>query len=284
MLKNRSIQGAGLGLRSAHIMEILNDRPDISWFEVLTDNYFAPGGLSLTQLDALREYYPITMHSVGMSAGSTDPINYDYLQKIKDLKKRFEPAWISEHLCWTSVHGIQAHDLLPLPYTEETVKHVVERISKIQEYIGEQLLIENVSSYLSYTHSSMTEWEFVKEVSERADCLLLLDINNIYVSSFNHGFDPLEYVRAMPIERVREIHLGGHEERDGFLLDTHSRSVTESVWELYRSALQYFGAVPTLIEWDNDLPQFDVLRAEAKRTEVLLREESLGKKPHAFSV
>jgi len=264
------VYGAGIGLRSSHVNEILHERPQVPWFEVLTDNYFGPGGPALKQLDAVRRCYPITMHSVGMSLGSVDPLDEKYLQKIKSLKERFEPAWISEHLCWTSVHGIQAHDLLPLPYTEETVAHVAERIIRVQDFFGERLLIENVSSYLSYNHSEMTEWEFVSEVAERADCYLLLDINNVYVSSVNHGFDADSYLSAMPRERICEIHLGGHEERQGFLLDSHSKSVTDSVWKLYENALTQFGPVPTLIEWDNELPSFQALHDEAKRAEELL--------------
>lgn len=281
--KRSGIAGVGLGLRSKHVSEIISTRPPIPWFEVLTDNYFGEGGPPLAELEAVSSLYPITMHSVGMSLGSTNPLDVDYLKRIKVLVERFKPAWISEHLCWTSVHGVHLHDLLPLPYTPETVRHVVERILQIQDFFQDRLVIENVSSYLCYNHSTLTEWEFVGAVANEADCALLLDINNVYVSSINHGFDPLRYFQGLPLARIREIHLGGFEDRGEYLLDAHGSEVHEAVWNLYEQALQMFGPVPTLLEWDNNIPSLDILLREAKRANDILDLFETGGKALAAS-
>ncbi len=273
-LTSRPVSGAGIGLRPQHLDFVLEHKPAVNWFEVLTDNYFGPEGEALADLEQIRSHYPITMHSVGMSVGSTDPINWDYVGKIKALADRFQPAWVSEHLCWTSAHGVNFHDLLPLPYTEETINHVAGRISKIQDFLGRRLLIENVSSYLTFKESQMPEAEFVSAVAEKADCGILLDVNNIFVSQYNHGDKAMDYIRSTPAERVGEIHLAGGEERDGYMLDTHSREVPDDVWEIYRAAIEHCGDTPSLIEWDNDIPEFSVLAGEASKAEYILNPQS----------
>ena len=265
------ISGTGIGLRALHYQEIIATRPNIPWFEVLTDNYMSPGGLPLYYLEKIREHYPIVMHSVGLSIGSTDPLDMDYLKGLKKLKDRFQPAWISEHLCWTSVHGKHFHDLMPLPYTPEVVAHVAERIRQVQDFMGERLVIENVSSYLNYKDSQMTEWEFVTQVAETADCDILCDINNIHISATNHSFDANQYIHAIPAKRVRQFHLAGFEDKGDYLLDSHSRPVSEEVWQLYRQALRRFGPVPTLIEWDADIPPLKTLLDEAHKADQEMR-------------
>ncbi|MCH9027097.1 MAG: DUF692 domain-containing protein [Proteobacteria bacterium] len=262
--------GAGIGLRTQHYQEILVNRPPVRWFEVLSENYFGAGGLPLYHLEQVRESYPITMHGVGMSLGSTDPLDFNYLAKLKALAERFEPVWISDHLAWISVNRRYTHDLLPLPYTEEALSHVARRVIQAEDFLGRRLLIENPATYLSFNHSEMTEWEFVQGLVDRTDCELLIDVNNIYVSATNHGFDPMDYIKAVPKERVREIHLAGYEEREDYLFDTHGCRVHPPVWELYRAALEYFGPVPTLIEWDTDIPPFSVLVEEAEKAQAQL--------------
>ncbi len=269
---NKPISKAGIGLRPQHLEYVLSELPSINWFEVLTDNYFGPGGESLKELEQIRSHYPITMHSVGMSIGSSDPINWDYVKQIKSLADKFDPGWVSEHLCWTSAHGVHFHDLLPLPYTEETINHVSDRISQIQDFLGRRLLIENVSSYLSFEQSQMNECEFVASVAEKADCGILLDVNNIFVSQYNHGDDAIAYIKSIPADRVGEIHLAGGEERDGYMLDTHSREVPEDVWTIYKAAIAHCGDTPSLIEWDNDIPHFTVLEQEASKATTIIRQ------------
>lgn len=246
----------------------------MGWLEVHSENYFGDGGLPLHYLERARELYPISLHGVGLSLGSTDPLNREHLRHLKQLIARIEPGLISEHLCWSSVDGQYLNDLLPLPYTEEALDHVVARIVELQDVFGRRLLIENLSSYLQYTHSTIAEWEFLAAVAERADCDVLLDVNNIYVSSRNHGFDPLDFVRAMSPKRVQEIHLAGHtvkQHADGeILIDTHSARVSEDVWALYNTTIATLGARPTLIEWDSELPALSVLVEEAGIAEHLM--------------
>ena len=246
--------GFGLGLRTQHYQEILDSDPAIDWFEALTENYLVPGGKPLYFLDAIRARYPVVLHGVSLSIGSSDPLNRGYLAQLKSLAYRIEPAWISDHLCWTGLNGRNLHDLLPLPYTEEAVVHVSDRIRAVQDYLGCRLLIENVSSYLTYTDSCMSEWEFLGAIAERADCLILLDINNIYVSSFNHGFAPRDYLRGVPVERVQQFHIAGHRNHGDYLVDTHDEPVIDPVWRLYADACRRFGAVSTLIERDDNIP------------------------------
>jgi uncharacterized protein (UPF0276 family) len=246
--------GFGLGLRTQHYQEILDSDPSVDWFEALTENYLVPGGKPLYYLEAVRSRYPVVLHGVSLSIGSADPLNRGYLSQLKALADRIEPAWISDHLCWTGLNGRNLHDLLPLPYTEEAVVHVSDRIQAVQDYLGCRLLIENVSSYLTYSDSCMSEWEFLSAVCERADCLILLDINNIYVSSFNHDFDPHEYLRGVPAKRVQQFHIAGHRNHGDYLIDTHDEPVIETVWQLYADACRRFGAVSTLIERDDNIP------------------------------
>lgn len=254
--------GFGLGLRTDHYHEILDTKPVIDWFEALSENYMVPGGKPLHFLDRIRTDYPMVMHGVSLSIGSTTAFDQYYLRDLKKLADRIDPAWISDHLCWTGVHGQNIHDLLPLPYTEETVKHVVERINIVQDFLGRQLLIENVSSYASYIDSTMTEWEFIHEIAERADCLLLLDVNNIYVSSFNHNFDPKAFIDGVPAKRVQQIHLAGHHNHGDYIIDTHDAPVIDPVWDLYRYAISRFGAVSTMIERDDKIPALTELVEE----------------------
>lgn len=272
------IGGAGIGLRTKHyqdvlsgqgaqLQEVIENRPPVAWFEVLTDNYLGTGGLPRHHLHQVRENYPLTFHGVGMSLGSTDPLDYGYLTRLKALIEDFEPAWVSDHLAWVSVGGRYLHDLIPFPYTREVLDLFAQRIIEVQEFLGRRILVENPSTYLSFTNCEMSEWEFVKALVEQADCELLIDVNNIYVSAVNNGFDPLEYVRAIPAERVREIHLAGYEEMGQYLFDTHGYRVRPPVWELYRFVLDQLGPTPTLIEWDNDIPDFSVLLEEAAKAQ-----------------
>jgi uncharacterized protein (UPF0276 family) len=261
--------GFGVGLRTQHYSEILTALPRVDWFEVISENFMVAGGRPLHILEAVRARYPIVLHGVSLSIGSIDPLRLDYLKQLKDLARRVEPAWISDHLCWTGVGGHNLHDLLPLPYTEEAVGHVAARVRQVQDILGRRILLENVSTYLEYQHSTMPEWEFLTAVVERADCGILLDVNNIFVSAFNHGFSPMEYLNAVPADRVHQFHLAGHSDKGSFLHDTHDHPVADPVWELYAHAVRRFGRISTLIEWDDHIPPFSKLQAEAahaKRT------------------
>lgn len=259
------ISGCGIGLRFQHIDLILAELPPIPWLEILTDNYLTPGSVQQDYLLEIAGHYPLTLHGVGMSLGSTDPLDDEYFRRVKALLALVNPAWVSDHLCWTSAHGFVSHDLIPLPYTDETVRHVAARIREAQDRLERGLVIENVSSYLQYQQSIMPEWEFLRAVAEEADCGILLDVNNIYVSAHNHAFDPLDYLYAIPAARVRQIHLAGYEDRGTHLLDTHGHPVSDPVWDLYAAAIRHLGATPTLIEWDNDVPTLDSLLAEASK-------------------
>ena len=256
------LAGFGLGLRTPHYDAILNERHDIDWLEVITENYLVPGGKALDYLERIRERFPLVMHGVSLSIGSTDPIDLSYLGQVRALAARVEPHWISDHLCWTGIEGRNLHDLLPLPYTEEALDAVVARVGQVQEALGRQILLENVSSYLTYQASEMSEWEFLGEVAQRADCAILLDINNIYVSSVNHGFDPLTYLTSIPKSKVRQFHLAGHSDLGGHLIDTHDHPIAPPVWNLYCAAVAHFGAVPTMIERDDNIPELSDLVAE----------------------
>lgn len=271
--------GFGLGLRPDYYEEILAEKPDLDWFEIVTENYLIPGGKPLYYLDKIRAHYPVVMHGVSLSLGSADPLDTDYLQQVKALVARVEPAWISDHLCWTGVNGINVHDLLPIPYTCQAVKHIVSRIVQIQDFLARPILIENVSSYLTYKQSEMTEWEFILEIVKQADCYILLDVNNIYVSSINHQFNPLHYLHAMPAERVAQIHLAGHANHGDYIIDTHDAPVIQPVWDLYAATIQHLGKVSTMIERDDNMPAFAELLAEinqARRiTEAVLLKEVL---------
>lgn len=267
---------AGIGWRAPHYRDLLGTRPAVGFLEVHSENYFGQGGAPLHYLERARELYPVSLHGVGLSLGSSDPLSEEHLRALKRLVDRVEPVLVSEHLCWCSIGGRYLNDLLPLPYTEEAVVHVATRIARVQDYLGRRLLIENLSSYLTYEHSTMPEWEFVAAVAAQADCDLLLDVNNIYVSSCNHGFDARAYLAAIPPARVREMHLAGHSVRrlpeGAILIDTHDAPVSDEVWALYREACARFGKAPTLIEWDSQLPALDVLVSEARKADRLRAE------------
>lgn len=258
----RPYLGYGLGLRKDHYEAVLNERPTVDWFEIISENYMVDGGKPLHYLSRIREHYPMVMHGVSMSIGSTEPLNRDYLTRLKQLIERVEPEWFSDHLCWTGVEGLNLHDLMPMPYTDEAIQHVADRVSQVQDFMGRQMLLENVSSYVSYSASELSEWEFLREVCERADCLILLDINNIYVSAFNHQFDPNTYLQAIPPERVYQFHLAGHTRMDDVIIDTHDHPICDPVFELYAAAVQRFGRVSTMIERDDNIPPLPELLAE----------------------
>lgn len=254
--------GFGLGLRTEHYQEILDTQPKVDWFEVISENYMIPGGKPLYYLDKIRADYPMVMHGVSLSIGSVTPLDKHYLTALKQLSARIEPAWISDHLCWTGIHGINLHDLLPLSYTQETIHHVVDRISQVQDFLGRQILIENVSSYVSFKHAEMTEWEFINCIAQQSGCLLLLDVNNIYVSSINHSFDAFAFINAIDASRVQQIHLAGHENHGDYIIDTHDAPVVEAVWDLYAHAIRRFGPVSTMIERDDHIPPMTELIQE----------------------
>jgi uncharacterized protein len=264
--------GFGVGLRRSHYVHILDNHPRLDWFEVISENFMVEGGRPLEVLEGVRSQYPIVMHGVSLSIGTTDPLNIGYLRQLATIARRFESAWISDHLCWTSVGGRNLHDLLPLPYTEEIVRHVAVRIRQVQDILERTILIENVSSYMEFTSSRLSEWEFLSAVANEADCGILLDINNIFVSAFNHHFDPVRYIDSVPPGRVVQFHLAGHSDHGTYLLDTHDHPIRPEVWTLYEHAVRRFGRVPTLIEWDDNIPEFEVLAAAAD--EARLRCES----------
>ena len=260
--EHRPCLGFGLGLRPEHYRTVLDTRPPVDWFEVISENYLVPGGKPLYYLDRIRELYPMVMHGVSLSIGGSDPLDAEYLAALKRLAERVEPAWVSDHLCWTGIDGRNLHDLLPLPYTEEAIVHVAERVGRVQEYLGRQILLENVSSYVTYADSCVSEWEFLSAVAERADCHVLLDVNNVFVSAHNHGFDAVAYLDGVPPERVRQIHLAGHSRNGSLIIDTHDHPVPDPVWELYAEAIHRLGPVSTMIERDDDIPPLEVLLAE----------------------
>lgn len=257
--------GFGLGLRAQHYRDILDGSPAVDWFEVISENYMVPGGQPLRMLDAIAERYPVVMHGVSLSIASTSPLDQDYIRDLKVLARRVKPRWVSDHLCWTGVHGNNLHDLLPVPYTEEALDHVVSRISQVQDLLGRRLVIENVSSYIEYQCSEMSEWEFVAEVARRSDCWLLLDVNNVFVSGINHDFNAAQFLDAIPADRVVQFHLAGHSEGETCLIDTHDQPVSEDVWSLYAKAIERFGPVSTMIERDDNIPPLASLVEELDR-------------------
>ena len=254
--------GFGLGLRPQHYEEIAANPGRVSWFEALSENYMVPGGGPLHWLDRIRRDYPMALHGVSLSIGSIDALDRGYLDDLKALADRVQPIWVSDHLCFTGLRGINMHDLLPLPYTEEALDHVAERVRVVQDHLGRRLVLENVSSYVTYAASALSEWEFIAELSRRADCDILLDINNVYVSAFNHEFDAMAFLRGMPIERVRQFHLAGHTHKGSHIIDTHDHPIAPDVWALYADAVKLFPGVPTMIERDDDIPPYEALLAE----------------------
>lgn len=265
---------AGIGLRAEHHADFVETRPAVGFVEVHSENFFGRGGAMLALLDRVRRDWPLSLHGVGLSIGSTDPIDERYLRRLNALVRRFDPAFVSDHLCWTSVGGVHSNDLLPLPWTEEALDHVVDRLQRVQDRLRRRLLVENPSSYFEYAASTMPEWEFLAEVARRTGCGILLDVNNVHVSASNHGFDARAYVDALPADAVEEIHLAGYVERrfdaGRILIDTHGASVANAVWALYRHALRRLGPVSTLIEWDTDLPPLSALLLEAAKADHLL--------------
>jgi uncharacterized protein len=268
--------GHGVGLRTVHYPHVLDRTARADWFEVISENFMIAGGRPLQILEKARELAPVVLHGVSLNIGGTDPLRKDYLSELESLIRRFNPAWVSDHLCWGAIGGRFAHDLLPLPYTEEAVRHVASRIRHVQDRLGRRILIENVSSYITYSISSMPEWVFLSAIAEEADCGILLDVNNIYVSAANHGFSPMEYLSGVPAERVGQIHLAGHSSQGDLLIDTHDHPVPTPVWQLYREAVRRFGAVSTLVEWDDQIPTFEVLVAEANRAREIESEVLCG--------
>lgn len=254
--------GFGLGLRSTHFKTILDTQPAVDWFEIMSEDYMIPGGNPRYYLKKIRQNYPVVMHGVSMSLGSADPLDKNYLQQLKDLIDWIQPAWISDHLCWSRFKGVQMHDLLPMPYTLEAARHLANRIEQVQDFLGRQILVENVSSYANYKQSEMTEYEFLASVVKQADCLILLDINNVYVNHYNHGLDPLAFLAGIPADRVQQIHLAGHQNFETHVVDTHDHPIIDPVWDLYARAVEIFGEVSTMIERDDNIPPLEELLLE----------------------
>jgi uncharacterized protein (UPF0276 family) len=254
--------GLGLGLRSQHFEHILQNKPAVDWFEVISENFMDSHGRPRYILQQIAEQYPVVMHGVSMSIGSTDPLNFDYLKSLKQLASEVKPAWVSDHLCWTGVLTTNSHDLLPLPLNDESLKHVCNRIIQVQGYLERPLIVENPSTYASFNNSTLSEWEFLRIMTEETGCGLLLDVNNVYVSSFNNDFDPVEYINGIPHDKVVQMHLAGHQNCGNYIIDTHDREVTSQVWKLFQLAYQSSGEASVLLEWDGNIPAFDVYHSE----------------------
>ncbi len=254
--------GLGVGLRSVHFPYILEHQPEVDWFEVISENFMDSAGRARYVLDQIAERYPTVMHGVSLSIGSTDPLDFEYLRKLRRLAEEIKPRWISDHLCWTGVLGLNAHDLLPLPMNEETLRHVIARVGIVQDFLERPLVLENPSTYVTFAGSTLNEWEFLTKLAEETNCGLLLDVNNVYVSSVNHDFDPRQYIENVPHERVVQFHLAGHTDCRTHIIDTHDDHVIDPVWDLYRLAHQRTGGASTLLEWDAKIPEFPVVHAE----------------------
>lgn len=262
--------GIGVGLRTVHYAHILEQRPAVDWFEIISENYLETSGRPLDFLDAVASHYPIVMHGVSLSIGSTDPLNLEYLRQLRELRDRVKAHWVSDHLCWTGVAGRNSHDLLPMPYTEEALAHVVSRVKQVQQFLGSPIALENPSTYAELSGASMPEWEFLARLAELADCAILLDVNNVYVSAHNHGFDPAVYLDAMPFDRVIQLHVAGHTDHGTHIIDSHIGPVVDPVWELLALAHRRAGGVPILLEWDAEIPAFEVVHREALRARELI--------------
>ena len=264
--------GFGLGLRTDHFQEVIDTKPAVDWFEVVSENFMVNGGKPKHYLHTIRESYPMVMHGVSLSIGSTDPLNTIYLKQLKVLVNELQPEWISDHLCWTGAHQVNSHDLLPMPYNNEALSHIVDRVSEVQDYLGQPILMENVSSYITYVESEMTEWEFLNEVAKRSGCNILLDINNIYVSARNHNFSTQDYLNGISKEKVRQFHLAGHTDYGDYVIDTHDHPVADPVWALYKDALKRFGMISTMIERDDNIPPLNDLLAELEVAKRIAKE------------
>jgi uncharacterized protein (UPF0276 family) len=267
--------GVGVGFRVPHYEHILSTHPPMDWFEVVSENFMVRGGMPLANLEKLLAHYPVVPHGVSLSVGGSAPLDRGYLTRLKALVQRIDPPWLSDHLCWSGTPGVHVHDLLPLPFTRQAAEHVASRVREVQDFLERPFALENVSSYLTFTASTMPEWDFLSEVAEKADCGILLDCNNIYVSSRNHGFDADAYIDAVDPSRVVQMHLAGHTDKGDYLLDTHADHVNDATWELYRRALRRLGPTSVLVEWDDDIPAWDVLAAEAAEAR-RLRDEVFG--------
>lgn len=267
--------GFGLGLRPQHYADFAESKRDVDWLEIISENFMVDGGKPLQWLDRIRADYPMAMHGVTLSIGGSDPLDRDYLQRLKSLAQRVDPLWVSDHVCWGGHAGLHAHDLLPLPYTDEAVRHVAARVREVQDLLGRRLVLENVSSYVEFRESEMSEWEFLAALCREADCLLLLDINNIHVSAVNHGFDPLAFIEGVPLDRVQQVHLAGHTVRDGYLIDTHDAPVVDPVWALYRRFVERAGARATMIERDDHIPPLAELIEELSIARAITAEVSI---------
>lgn len=254
--------GLGLGLRSKHFNYILENTPAVDWFEVISENFMDSGGRPRQVLRRIAERYPVVMHGVSLSIGSSDALNTEYLKKLKNLAAEIKPLWISDHLCWTGVNGLNTHDLLPVPLTEESLKHICRRIDQVQDFLERPFVFENPSTYLTFKQSIITEWDFLKYMTEETGCLLLLDVNNVYVSGFNNDFDPAHYIGQLPHDKIVQFHLAGHQHCGDYIIDTHDRRVTEDVWKLFTLAWQLTGGTATLLEWDSNIPDFEDYHAE----------------------
>ncbi len=257
--------GFGIGLRPCHYEAVINTKPAVDWFEIISEDFMGEGGPAFYYLDKICERFPVAMHGVSLSIGSCDDLDKDYLNRLKKLSERINPLWISDHLCWTGVNGVNIHDLMPLPHTQESIRHVVTRVKKVQNLLGRKILLENVSSYITYKASEMSEWEFITEVAEKSGCDILLDLNNIYVNAFNHNFDPLTYLHYIPVEKVRQFHIAGHDNCGTHLVDTHDSGIIPSVWDLYAAAVERFPTAATLIERDANIPDLAQLLQELKQ-------------------
>lgn len=271
--------GLGVGLRTVHFDHILQESPQVDWFEIISENFMDSRGRPRYVLNQIAERYPVVMHGVSLSIGSTDPLNFEYLGKLKALADEIQPEWISDHVCWTGVAGRNTHDLLPMPLTEASLRHVVQRIRILQDFLERRFVLENPSTYVGFTGSTLSEWEFLARMAEEADCGLLLDVNNVYVSSVNHDFDPEEFIEAVPAARVVQCHLAGHTNRRTHLIDTHDGQVVDPVWDLYRLAHGLTGGVSTLLEWDANIPPFPVLHAEVLKAKRYIGAELAGGAP-----
>ncbi len=268
--------GFGVGLRSVHFDYILGNYPKVDWFEIISENFMDSGGRPRYLLDQIAERYPIVMHGVSLSIGSTDPLDFEYLKKLKRMAKEIGAAWISDHLCWTGVNGLNTHDLLPVPLNDESLDHIVDRIRVVQDFLERPLVLENPSTYVAFADSTLSEWDFISRMASEADCGLLLDVNNVYVSSVNHDFDPVQYIESLPHERVVQFHLAGHTNYGTHLIDSHDGRVTDAVWELYRLAHKITGGASTLLEWDGKIPKFPTLHAEVLKAREYVPAQSTG--------